>query len=906
MNKVFAHLITVLLVLSVLVPAASADVLISELCDPRTDYLTDRYIEIYNSGPSDVDLTGWQVVAVGNGAEIFTWNLSGTIAVGQALVAGDATTVDVFQVDFPDEAWSGATTTWNGNVNDGAKLKNNLGTTLDNISVPSNNFENATMVRIESVTAPTAVFNLAQWTSTPVLTPTEATPGVHNPVVAAGPVLGAITTVPAAPLPGLTTAVEAVVTDANANITAVTLNWGTTSGSLINAIAMNNVGGDVFATATSIPAQVAGVTVYYTVTADNDIPDQSVSDELSFSLPFTVTVQDIQGLGTVSPHLGHEVITSGVVTADFGSAFVIQNGNGSYSGLWVEGVAAPALGMLVEVRGQVQELDSNTTVTGAQINSAVVGSLPAAEVLTTGAAAGEEWEGVLVQVLNAACTVSDQTALTWDVSNTGGAVAVDDLGLNPGLVLGTNYDVTGPLSGQLAAFGIVPRSSGDIVFVSDTFVPLVLSVTPAPTTIQVVYSEAVSMASVQNALNYTLASGSVFSAVQSSPDAVTLTVSFLATGSNSLTIDAVEDLYGNAMVSAVTPFTYYGGNIPAGYYDTAEGLLGEPLRGALHTIIDGHFSISYTGLWTAFYTTDDKDNGKVWDMYSDVPGGTPPYEYTFGIDQGGTAGTEGTGYNREHSWPSSWYGALSPMYTDVFMVYPTDNDVNNRRGSYPFGEVTVPTHTTLNGCEVGPCTYPGYTGIVFEPIDEYKGDFARAYFYMTARYYTQDAGWPGSDMTSGANLLPWAEAMLLEWHAADPVSIKEIDRNEAAYVIQGNRNPFIDRPDFVIKMFQPELSPVPQPSYPDVVVLHQNVPNPFNPSTTISYELDKAGSVDLQVFDLAGRLVKTLHHGNEAAGRHEIVWLGRDHAGRPVATGVYFYRLQTDNEVETRRMLLAK
>src|SRR5210317_779190 len=106
MHKVFAHLITLLLFLSVMAPAAQADVLISEQCDPRLEYLTDRFIEIYNSGPGTVDLTGWELVAVGNSDEIFTWDLSGTIAPGQALVAGDLTTVDIFTVDFPDEAWS--------------------------------------------------------------------------------------------------------------------------------------------------------------------------------------------------------------------------------------------------------------------------------------------------------------------------------------------------------------------------------------------------------------------------------------------------------------------------------------------------------------------------------------------------------------------------------------------------------------------------------------------------------------------------------------------------------------------------------------------------------------------------------------------------------------------------------
>ena len=81
-------------------PAARADVLISELCDPRLDYLTDRYIEVWNSGPATVDLTGWQITAIGNGVDIFTWTLSGSIAPGQALVAGDTATMSTFQVDF--------------------------------------------------------------------------------------------------------------------------------------------------------------------------------------------------------------------------------------------------------------------------------------------------------------------------------------------------------------------------------------------------------------------------------------------------------------------------------------------------------------------------------------------------------------------------------------------------------------------------------------------------------------------------------------------------------------------------------------------------------------------------------------------------------------------------------------
>ena len=143
---------------------------------------------------------------------------------------------------------------------------------------------------------------------------------------------------------------------------------------------------------------------------------------------------------------------------------------------------------------------------------------------------------------------------------------------------------------------------------------------------------------------------------------------------------------------------------------------------------------------------------------------------------------EGEGYTREHSWPKSWFGGeVTPMYSDLFALYPTDAHVNGNRGNYPLGEVASPEWTSLNGGERGPCSYPGYSGIVFEPIDEFKGDLARTYFYMSTRYYTEDASWPGSPMTDGAELLPWAAEMLLEWHTEDPVSQKEIDRNGAIY-----------------------------------------------------------------------------------------------------------------------------
>ena len=137
-----------------------------------------------------------------------------------------------------------------------------------------------------------------------------------------------------------------------------------------------------------------------------------------------------------------------------------------------------------------------------------------------------------------------------------------------------------------------------------------------------------------------------------------------------------------------------------------------------------------------------------------------------------------------------------PMYSDLFHLYPTDGYVNNKRDNYPYGEVGQTQWTSLNGSKLGGCTWPGYSGTVFEPVDEYKGDLARTYFYMSVRYYTEDNSWPGSPMTIGSQLKVWALDMLAQWNDQDPVSEKEFDRNNKVYQIQDNRNPFIDHPEF--------------------------------------------------------------------------------------------------------------
>jgi len=214
--------------------------------------------------------------------------------------------------------------------------------------------------------------------------------------------------------------------------------------------------------------------------------------------------------------------------------------------------------------------------------------------------------------------------------------------------------------------------------------------------------------------------------------------------------------------------------IPSGYYDGTEGLSGVTLKTELYGIISSHTVLSYNSLWSHFQNTDKKSNGKVWDMYSDTPGGVPPYEFTFGSDQCGNYTQEGDCYNREHSLPKSWFNDASPMYSDLFHLYPTDGFVNGKRSNYPFGEVGSATWTSLNGSKLGNSSYPGYTGVVFEPIDEYKGDFARTYFYMVTCYHNVVSNWnsPMLNGTSYPAFDDWAIEMLIEWHEADPVDNK--------------------------------------------------------------------------------------------------------------------------------------
>jgi len=296
------------------------------------------------------------------------------------------------------------------------------------------------------------------------------------------------------------------------------------------------------------------------------------------------------------------------------------------------------------------------------------------------------------------------------------------------------------------------------------------------------------------------------------------------------------------------------GQIPAGYYNSAAGLTGSPLQVALHNIIKNHTTISYNNLWTAYQKTDVKPNGKVWDIYSDVPSGIPPYEFTFSTDQCGNYSTEGDCYNREHSWPQSWFNSVSGPVSDLFHIYPTDGKVNGVRNNYPYGNVSAPSWTSLNGGKLGPCTDAGYSQTVFEPIDEYKGDLARGYFYMSTRYYSEDGGWSSSDATNKSTILPWEINVLLQWHHQDPVSAKEIARNDSIYYkFQHNRNPYIDNPQWADSIWISTVNIFfKENTFSNSFTIY---PNPAKESFSIRAHLPVSGNYTIHVTDITGKLI---------------------------------------------------
>ena len=244
----------------------------------------------------------------------------------------------------------------------------------------------------------------------------------------------------------------------------------------------------------------------------------------------------------------------------------------------------------------------------------------------------------------------------------------------------------------------------------------------------------------------------------------------------------------------------------ANYYKKIEGYRQSNLKSALKGIISNHTKISYNSLWSAYEKVDylPKKNSSgqylIMDYYSESP------HYFEGN------GTAPSGMNKEHVAPQSWWGGGTGNWvgSDVFQVLPSESQANSAKSNYPLGVVSGSTSNANARMKTG---HDKKGQMVFEPCDEYKGDFARIYFYVATCYPT--VGWMSYNSSTNNTAFKNEEyptltsdmlALMLEWHKNDPVSEWEITRNNRVEKVQGNRNPFIDYPDLAFYIWGDKMN----------------------------------------------------------------------------------------------------
>lgn len=323
------------------------------------------------------------------------------------------------------------------------------------------------------------------------------------------------------------------------------------------------------------------------------------------------------------------------------------------------------------------------------------------------------------------------------------------------------------------------------------------------------------------------------------------------------------------------------------YYNAVIDLTGQPLFAALHGLISTNTYSSYDGAKVFLFQQLDNHSGYVTCIYTGE-------EYYVGYNYTGSSDP-----NTEHTYAQSWFSSdeSSRKKADLHHLFPSNSVVNSSRGNYPL--FTVANHATANvyynntpwqsfrGMSVG-----GYT--VFEPADETKGNIARALLYFNTRYYD-------SLTQQNVNMIP----VLAQWHFADPPDATEIARNNAIQGFQTNRNPYIDHPEFVGRIWGGvDASDENLPPAADLR-LDRVWPNPFAETTTLAVQSKTALPASVTVFDVKGRQVRAWNQNLER-GSSEISWNGLDEWGMKASPGVYLIRVGTGRASVSARVMLSR
>ncbi len=437
------------------------------------------------------------------------------------------------------------------------------------------------------------------------------------------------------------------------------------------------------------------------------------------------------------------------------------------------------------------------------------------------------------------------------------------------------------------------------------------------------------------------------------------------------------------------------------YYASTAGKTGNVLKAELHTIIKGHTVFSYSDVWDAIRQTDADPNNpdNVILLYTGRSQDADYRDGGSGVDYEGLyGGTYDDSYNREHVWAKShgFPDSDDVAYTDIHHLRPCDRSVNSSRSEDDF-DLGTTAHPEATECKTA--------ADIWEPRDAVKGDVARMMFYMATRYEAED----GYDLelveyvgTEPGDELFGNLTTLVEWHSSDPVDDWERNRNNIIDEYwQGNRNPFIDHPEFVeqiwgdpivielsnfaaiyehdvvtinwtvtrssefagFNLYRTEAEAdmkindalIKQGSQSDSITysfvdadgtiedeyslesvgldgsstffgpirasgatgvdtnpipndfaLFHNYPNPFNPTTTIRFDVPKDSHVSIQIYDLQGRLVKDLVADVKPAGAHSIVWDATNNQMAKVSSGLYYIKMVAGDYHNVKRLTFLK
>ena len=388
MKKTFLFILVFLFMVSL----GFGDVFMTELADPNNNS-NARYIELYNNGSTAVDFTegsNWRIDKYTNASPTVSYsiNLTGTIAAGDFyiiaydLTSGTFLSVYGFAADQLDAVSNGVV---GANGDDPIELVDGTGTVVDQFGVPgidgtgfSQEYEDGRAERVATVLTGQATYadeNWNTWSDGPGgdVIQTQDAPGDFDPdswIGTGGNILPSISNITQVPASGITSsttvAVSADVTDADGTISLVELHWGLTSGSLGTTISMSNGGsGDTYTTTSDIPAQSDGITVYYEVYAEDDVPESKTSLEYYYfvsdaagptaGVVFISEVSDENTGGYTTAYM--EIYNNSVNYINMENSYIERWSGGAYNGYtytFGSGVIIPAEGVLIVARGADQ------------------------------------------------------------------------------------------------------------------------------------------------------------------------------------------------------------------------------------------------------------------------------------------------------------------------------------------------------------------------------------------------------------------------------------------------------------------------------------------------------------------------------------------------------------------------